>query len=164
MYISRIMIENIRCFGTGEYEVDLDLQRPDGSFAGWTVLAGRNGAGKTTFLRAIALTVAGARVASVLQETSVGWLRRGEQWGITRLTLSPDARDGDNPWREDERPTVAFEWHLDSFSPKEGVAAIADSYGDSRMSTLMGSPPSHSRIRSQPRRAREGQKGRMGCV
>ncbi|HEU4410023.1 MAG TPA: AAA family ATPase [Polyangiaceae bacterium] len=74
MYVKRVEIENIRGFGSGERGVDLDLERPDGSLAGWTVLAGRNGAGKTTFLRAIALALAGRRVARVLQESFAGWL------------------------------------------------------------------------------------------
>jgi hypothetical protein len=49
MYVRRIRIENVRCFRSGALAVDLDLRRPDGTFAGWTVVAGRNGAGKTTF-------------------------------------------------------------------------------------------------------------------
>ncbi|ROO90025.1 hypothetical protein EDD29_7738 [Actinocorallia herbida] len=40
---------------TGPRSVDLDLIRPDGGHAGWTVLAGRNASGKTTLLRAMAL-------------------------------------------------------------------------------------------------------------
>lgn len=91
MYISRVRIENIRCFGSGEQAVDLDLRRPDGSYAGWTVIAGRNGAGKTTLLRTIALTVAGINVARALQETYVGWIRRGSTEGNARLFLVPDA-------------------------------------------------------------------------
>jgi hypothetical protein len=101
-------MENIRCFGSGEQAVDLDLQRPDGSYAGWTVIAGRNGTGKTTFLRTIALAVAGRHVAPAL-ETFVGWLRRGATKGSARLTLLPDARDGMDPWRADEQLTVWLE-------------------------------------------------------
>ena len=58
MYISRVRLQNIRGF-SGRRNVDLTLTRPDGSHAGWTVLAGRNGSGKTSLLRAIALTVGG---------------------------------------------------------------------------------------------------------
>jgi hypothetical protein len=58
MYVSRLEIQGIRGFD-GRRSVDLDFTRPDGSYAGWTVLAGRNGSGKTTLLQAIALALAG---------------------------------------------------------------------------------------------------------
>ena len=78
MYIKRIYIENIKCFGKSGHHVSLELQRPDGSYAGWTVVAGRNGTGKSTFLRAIALAIAGPKVARSLQESFMGWIRFGE--------------------------------------------------------------------------------------
>ena len=42
MYIREIHIENIRNFRAGTRSVRLDLTRPDGSLAGWTVFAGRS--------------------------------------------------------------------------------------------------------------------------
>src|SRR5947209_20185381 len=74
MYVKRIRLKNVRGFG----EVDLDLSRPDGSFAGWTVLAGRNGSGKTTFLRALALVMTGTRGAGILCESFANWIRVGK--------------------------------------------------------------------------------------
>ncbi|MDH6123154.1 AAA family ATPase [Kitasatospora sp. GP82] len=53
MYVARLRIENLGGF-RGERTVDLDLTRPDGSHAGWTVLAGPNGSGKTALLHALA--------------------------------------------------------------------------------------------------------------
>lgn len=58
MYVSKLKIDGIRGFD-GRRSVNLDFARPDGSHAGWTVLAGRNGSGKTTMLQAIALALAG---------------------------------------------------------------------------------------------------------
>lgn len=58
MYVSKLKIQGMRGF-VGRRSVDLDFTRPDGSHAGWTVLAGRNGSGKTTMLQAIALALAG---------------------------------------------------------------------------------------------------------
>ncbi|PRX96969.1 AAA family ATPase [Allonocardiopsis opalescens] len=55
MYIKRLRIDGIRNFH-GPRAVDLDFTRPDGSYAGWTVLAGRNGSGKSTLLQMLALT------------------------------------------------------------------------------------------------------------
>lgn len=77
MYIREIQIENIRGFGEGEQGVSLDLTRPDGSLAGWTVIAGRNGTGKTTLLRAIALSVIGPVASAVLHGSFAGWIRKG---------------------------------------------------------------------------------------
>jgi hypothetical protein len=58
MYVSKLKIDGIRGFD-GRRSVNLDFARPDGSYAGWTVLAGRNGSGKTSMLQAIALALAG---------------------------------------------------------------------------------------------------------
>ncbi|SDI79853.1 AAA family ATPase [Nonomuraea jiangxiensis] len=58
MYISKLVIQRVRGF-SGPREVALGFDRPDGSYAGWTVLAGRNGSGKTTILQAIALGIVG---------------------------------------------------------------------------------------------------------
>jgi hypothetical protein len=79
MYISKIRLENIRGFRSGELLVELDLLRPDGRYAGWTVLAGRNGSGKSTFLKAVALAVAGPIAARGLQQSFAGWIREGEK-------------------------------------------------------------------------------------
>jgi predicted ATP-dependent endonuclease of OLD family len=88
MYIKRICIENIKCFGKGENAVDIDLQRPDGSYAGLTVLAGRNGSGKSTLLRAIALAVAGPVKCQSLQASFLGWVTRNEKECRTSTELT----------------------------------------------------------------------------
>src|SRR6185437_12530905 len=72
MYISRARLGNIRGF-SGRRNVDLILTRPDGSHAGWTVLAGRNGSGKTSLLRAIAVAVGGPTVAPNLMPDFRTW-------------------------------------------------------------------------------------------
>jgi energy-coupling factor transporter ATP-binding protein EcfA2 len=73
VHVRQIRIENIRGFGS----VDIELTRPGGGLAGWTVLAGRNGSGKSTFLKAIALALAGPDAARALQETFSSWIRVG---------------------------------------------------------------------------------------
>jgi hypothetical protein len=52
VYVSRLEISGVKGF-SGVREVDLDFARADGSYPGWTVLAGRNGSGKTSLLRAL---------------------------------------------------------------------------------------------------------------
>lgn len=81
MYIQKIKIENVRCFE----KVDLDLTRPDGSLTGWTVIAGRNGSGKSTFLKAIALAAVGYDRAQALDVGFATWLRDGQALGGVEL-------------------------------------------------------------------------------
>ena len=72
MYVREIHIENVRGFD----EVHLDLDRGGGKYAGWTVIAGPNGTGKSTLLRAIALAVAGPSMANKLVQSFAGWVTR----------------------------------------------------------------------------------------
>jgi hypothetical protein len=92
MYISHVRLENIRGF-SGRRNVDLTLTRPDGSHAGWTVLAGRNGSGKTSLLRAIGLTVSGPFVAPNLVPDFRTWTAVGQRQGTTELDLTTAPED-----------------------------------------------------------------------
>lgn len=93
MYIHRVVIENVRGFRSGERKVDIVFARPSGGYAGWTVVAGRNGAGKSSFLRSIALSVAGPSAARSLQESFSGWIREGETKATVATQIAFDARD-----------------------------------------------------------------------
>jgi hypothetical protein len=93
MYIREIHIENIRGFRSGNRSVRLDLTRPDGSLAGWTVFAGRNGEDKTTLLRAIALSIVGPKGSYALQDSFADWLHAGTTRGLTRAQLVPSEGD-----------------------------------------------------------------------
>lgn len=92
MWVHEVKIENLKSFRNSPLDVDLDLERPDGSLAGWTVVAGRNGAGKSSFLQAIALSLAGTETARSLQESWSGWIREGESAATvsTRIRYSAD--------------------------------------------------------------------------
>jgi energy-coupling factor transporter ATP-binding protein EcfA2 len=87
MYISKIQMENIRGFRSGDLRVDLDLRRPDGRYAGWTVLAGRNGSGKSTFLKVVALATAGPSAMWALQQSFAGWIHAGQVKASSRMEL-----------------------------------------------------------------------------
>ncbi len=89
MYIREIHIENIRGFDV----LHLDLDRGEGTYAGWTVIAGRNGTGKSTLLKAIALSVAGPDVARQLQESFAGWVREGQPEGSILTLLESSVAD-----------------------------------------------------------------------
>ncbi len=71
MYIRKVHIENIRSIEKLDWEV------PEGKEAGWHVLIGDNGAGKSTVLRAIALSLIGTNEWMGLRQSPQSWLRRG---------------------------------------------------------------------------------------
>ncbi len=73
MFVGKVTLSNIRGFANLEF----DLARPDGSYAGWTVFTGDNGSGKSTLLKAIAVGLAGKDSARALQPSFRGWVRDG---------------------------------------------------------------------------------------
>ena len=89
MYVREIHIENVRGFD----EVHLDLDRGGGKYAGWTVIAGPNGTGKSTLLKAIALSVAGPAMANKLVESFAGWVREGAREGTAGVSLAVGPKD-----------------------------------------------------------------------
>jgi hypothetical protein len=64
--------------------------RPDGSLAGWTVLAGRNGSGKTSLLRAVALAIGGPGVARNLVSDFASWASVGKRQAIAAVEMAYD--------------------------------------------------------------------------
>lgn len=91
MYISELEITNLRSF-RGTHKISLD--RGNGTYAGWTVFAGRNGSGKSTLLKAIAAAVAGPLAVRALVGGVPSWLRDGCKLGQVRALLTIDsARD-----------------------------------------------------------------------
>src|SRR5436190_18133184 len=84
MYLRKVHIENIRSIA------ELDWEIPEGSEAGWHVVIGDNGAGKTTFLRALALALVGHNEALRLPQDWGNWLNPREDRGSVKLELAPD--------------------------------------------------------------------------
>lgn len=100
MYIDTLEITNVRGFA-GTHTIC--FRRPDASghhpYAGWTVLAGRNGAGKTTFLRALAIGAIGEKVARQAFTSFAGWIRKGEHNARVYLKLRPDYEQVVMDWK-----------------------------------------------------------------
>lgn len=104
MYVKRILVENIRGFR----ELDFSLQRPDGSYAGWTVFTGDNASGKSSLLKATAIALAGLDAAHSLQASFAGWVRSAEQRGTVALELVQTADD--DSFREGGRTAAGPFW------------------------------------------------------
>ena len=99
MYISKIVLKDIRGFVT----LDFDLERPDGTYAGWTVFTGDNGSGKSTLLKAIAVALTGKDTARALQPSFHRWIREGQHEAIIELGIIPVP--GDDSFTEGGRVT-----------------------------------------------------------
>ncbi len=93
MYIARIRVENVRGF-YDERAVDLDLKRPDGTYAGWTVIAGRNGSGKSSLLRAIVCAVSDPYLIRNLMPDFANWVTSGRRRGSVLVDLVDLVADG----------------------------------------------------------------------
>lgn len=78
MYIKRVEIENLRCFKGRQ---GVDLQREDGSFAGWTVFTGRNGTGKTSLLQILVCAQAGSAVFTSMTRNIKSFVFWGCKYG-----------------------------------------------------------------------------------
>ncbi|RZK36813.1 MAG: hypothetical protein EOO61_09820 [Hymenobacter sp.] len=82
MYIESVDIQNIRVLKSCK----LTFAEP----AGWHVIIGDNGTGKSTLMRAISLGLIGPAEAKALRSDFSGWLRKDSETAEINLTLSRD--------------------------------------------------------------------------
>ncbi len=73
MYVAKVNLKNIRGFS----DLEFNLARDGGGYAGWTVFTGDNGSGKSTLLKALALGLTGKDTARALQPSFHRWIRDG---------------------------------------------------------------------------------------
>src|SRR5689334_15532700 len=132
MYIREIHIENIHNFRAGSRSVRLDLTRPDGSLAGWTVFAGRSSEDKATLLRAIALSIVGPAAGYALQDSFAEWLHAGAVRGVTRTRLVPG--EGDEFIQPEQHPRKMF-WSGMEWLPLTEIAEAFASPVDAEVAT-----------------------------
>lgn len=91
MYVRRVVLENLKGFKA----LDFDFSRPDGAgYAGWTVLTGDNGSGKTALLKAIALALVGPSLGRALQPNLRGWIREGLAEAHVGVEVERGSTDG----------------------------------------------------------------------
>ncbi|GAA2336553.1 AAA family ATPase [Streptomyces violaceusniger] len=94
MYVTDLELSGVRGFH-GHRAARLRFpRREDSSYAGWTVLAGRNGSGKTTVLQALALVLQGPAVNHALFRDAGDWVTRGARKAVVEATVvGPDHVD-----------------------------------------------------------------------
>ncbi len=81
MYIQKAEIKNIRSI------IDFEIEFPNP--AGWHVLIGDNGAGKSTIIRSMALVLVGHEQAQGLRANWNDWLNQQKEFGLIRLEGIP---------------------------------------------------------------------------
>jgi hypothetical protein len=130
VYVKEIKLQNARGFHDAR-DVSLDLTRPDGSLAGWTVLAGRNGSGKTSLLRAVALAIGGPGVARNLVSDFASWVSVGKPDAVAAVQLTYDVdadRFAAGAWSPGGPFWVGLRWEVqeDLFGERDRQPAIVD--------------------------------------
>lgn len=93
MYLNRVRLKNIRCFG--DLDIKFGPSGPDKS--GWNVIVGGPGTGKTTLLQSIAATILGPSNATVMMERPSNLVRIGCEEGRTDVWIDGN---GSDDWRD----------------------------------------------------------------
>jgi predicted ATP-binding protein involved in virulence len=82
MYLKKFVINGIKCFD----HLAIDFPQDQQDYAGWVVLLGGNGVGKSTLLQAMALTLVGPLSAQRLFRPE-GWVRDGHKKGLIQADI-----------------------------------------------------------------------------
>lgn len=83
MYINKIEIKNIRSISQLEMTFD-------NNHAGWHVLIGDNGTGKSTVVKSISMALIGPKEFGVLRQSMSNWLRQNQHQGDVSLSIFQD--------------------------------------------------------------------------
>lgn len=122
MYIKEVKIENIR--SVGKFEMKFDQP------AGWHVLIGDNGAGKSTIVRSIALALLNQDDIQATREDWEHWLNRDKQEGFIQLTIVPDKKYDGGLTRDDNgliKNKIVFEKYYISFESDPETINLTES-------------------------------------
>lgn len=85
MYIKKIELKNIKAFNHYTWSLDDTEPRP-----GWHVLLGKNGSGKSTFIRSAAVVLIGV-FESLRSRAAIGdWISKGKNEAFIHAVIEPD--------------------------------------------------------------------------
>lgn len=97
MYIRKFIVSNLRSISS----VEMDFK--SGEEAGWHVILGANGTGKTSLIRAVSLVLMGEREAYASRQDFTSWLRNKQDKAQIDIQLVPhrefDDKTTKGPWR-----------------------------------------------------------------
>ncbi|QHC96315.1 hypothetical protein PspR84_17285 [Pseudomonas sp. R84] len=88
MHLTKVEIKNLKSLGNFTWELT-----GDDTLAGWHVLLGDNGSGKSTFLRACAIALMGPKNAMGLRLPWQDWVQHGEKEARISIGLTQDSVD-----------------------------------------------------------------------
>jgi hypothetical protein len=100
VYIKRVVLENVRGFE----KLDFRFERPNGKYAGWTVITGDNASGKTTLLKAMAAALVGPDAVRSLQPSWKGWPKRGAKEAVIAIEIQSGPNDQFEQGRPYQKP------------------------------------------------------------
>ena len=105
MYIKKVSIKNIRSID----HFEMEFEEP----AGWHVIIGDNGVGKSTIVKAISLALLYRDSNGISQSSAKSWLKRGQQKGLVKLKIERDENFDGNYLNfsnfDDLNATIQFE-------------------------------------------------------
>jgi len=90
MYIKKIELTDLRGFR----RLDIRFDRKGSGYAGWWVITGDNGSGKTAVLKAIAMAIIGPDAIRSLQTSFRGWVHRSSQRAQVAVEIVTGKEDG----------------------------------------------------------------------
>lgn len=86
MYIRKIDIESIKSFKRFVWELNHDDE-----LEGWHVILGKNGAGKSSFIKSTAVALSGPVEANKTRVSFGEWVSKGKDAGFIRVYIVPEA-------------------------------------------------------------------------
>lgn len=109
MLIREITLENVKCFA-GKVTIDFTADRDDLKPHKWIVVYGDNGLGKSTLLKAIALSMTGQPALNSLLPSADGWVRKKQRYASIRVSATKGPNDTSVGFPR-TRP-ISLTWHL----------------------------------------------------
>ena len=108
MWVEEVILDNIKCFE----KQNLRLGSTKAPYP-WITLLGENGTGKSTFLQALALLLAGPEGAKQLLTRPIGWSKDQTKSGKMTVRLHQGAHDpGQYGGNKKERKVFQYTFHI----------------------------------------------------